>query len=130
MTRSYGDENLKKKKKKKKKKKSTVFLLFCVSVGSFCDELTVVFHLFVRFLLIHELFLGVGGKCWGSFSFFPRLSGPDVGEAGETQPRKEEHENDLHDRKGRKRLLFFFLNHFLYMLVPENTDIYGKWFFT
>lgn len=30
-------------KKKKRKKKSTVFLLFCVSVGSFCDELTVVF---------------------------------------------------------------------------------------
>lgn len=30
-------------KKKQKKKKSTVFLLFCVYVGSFCDELTVVF---------------------------------------------------------------------------------------
>lgn len=51
----------------------------------------------------------------GSFSFFPHLLGPDVGEAGETRPRKEEHKNDLHDRKGRKRLLFFFKSFFIYV---------------
>lgn len=67
--------------------------------------------MFVRFLLIHELFWGGWeGSAGGLFPFFPLLSGPDVGEAGETRPRKEQHKIDSHDRKGRKRLLFF--NHF------------------
>lgn len=48
----------------------------------------------------------------GSFSFFPRSSGPDVGEAGEAWPRKEERKNDLHDRKGRKKTVFFFKSFF------------------
>lgn len=49
---------------------------------------------------------------------------------------KKEHENDLHDgerlrvreKKETDKCLFFII--FLYMLAPENTDIYGKWFFT
>lgn len=62
VRRRNDNENLD-KKKKRKEKKSSVFLLFCVSVGSFCDELTVVFCSFVgvRFLLIHKLLIGVGG---------------------------------------------------------------------
>lgn len=61
-----GDEAL----KKEKKRKPSVFLLFCVSVGSFRDELTMVFvHLFVRFLLIHMLLRGEGRGEGSGFCF-------------------------------------------------------------
>lgn len=35
-----------------------------------------------------------------------------MGEAGEAWPRKEERKNDLHDRKGRKKTVFFFKSFF------------------
>lgn len=61
MKRNNGDEE----------KKSTVFLLFCVSVGSFCDELTVVFCSFVRLFSTNSYAFkgGKGGGLLGSVSF-------------------------------------------------------------
>lgn len=82
----------------------------------------------------------------GSVSFFLlyleqmlRRRGPR-GKKRPSSDRTKERKNDLHDGiKGKKKtdfsfvLFFFLLNRFvffIYMLVPENTDIYGKWFFT
>lgn len=33
-------------------------------------------------------------------------------------------------KKLKTEQFFVFFKSFLYMLIPENTDIYGKWFFT
>lgn len=59
------------------------------------------------------------------------------GEKKKARPKMEEGTKERFARrekeKTRKKLkteFFFFFYHFLYMLVPENTDIYGKWFFT
>lgn len=100
ITRNNGDEEA----QKRKKKKSTVFLLFCVSVGSFCDELTVVFCSFVCSFSTNSYAFkgGRGGGCWVLFPF-PRLSGTAVGRA-EKKPslhRKKERKKDLHDGKRR-----------------------------
>lgn len=59
------------KKGKRQKKKSTVFLLFCVSVGSFRDELTVVFCSFVCSFSTNSYAFtgGRGGGCWVLFPF-------------------------------------------------------------
>lgn len=66
IKRTAGDEG----EKRKKKKKSSVFLLFCVSVGSFCDQLTVVFCSFVcLFSTNSNAFKGVGREVLGSLSF-------------------------------------------------------------
>lgn len=57
------------KKLKKEKKKCTVFLLFCVSVGSFCDELTVVFCSFVCSFSTNSYAFKGGRGVLGSVSF-------------------------------------------------------------
>lgn len=123
----------KKKRKKRKEKKSSVFLLFCVSVGSFCDELTVVFRSFVRvrFLLIHKLLIGAGGVGGAGVCFlFPPLPGTDAAEEGPrgkkrpSSDRTKERKNDLHDGiKGEKKtdfsfvLFFFLLNRFFFLYI-------------
>ena len=82
------------KEKKRKKKKSTVFLLFCVSVDSFCDELTVVFRSFVCSFSTNSYAFkwGEGRGLLGSVSFFVRLSGTDLcrGREEPGPPREEE----------------------------------------
>lgn len=82
MKRNNGDEE---------EKKSTVFLLFCVSVGSFCDELTVVFCSFVRLFSTNSYAFKGGreGGCWVLFPF-PHLSGMDVGWAEKARPSQQE----------------------------------------
>lgn len=67
---------------KKRKKKSSVFLLFCVSVGSFCDELTVVFCSFVRSFSTNSYAFngGRGGEGGAGFCFLP-LVYPDLCQA-------------------------------------------------
>lgn len=87
-----------------------------MSVGSFCDELTVVFRSFVRvrFLLIHKLLIGAGGVGGAGVCFlFPTLPGTDATEEGPREKnrppsdRTKERKNDLHDGiKGKKRLIF------------------------
>lgn len=67
-----------------------MFLLFCVSVGSFCDELTVVFCSFVCSFSTNSYAFkggreGRGGGCWVLFPF-PRLSGTDVGRVEKAPP--------------------------------------------
>lgn len=74
----------------------------------------------------------------GSVSFFPIVPGTDVGRTGRARPPKEEGTKERFARWGKekirkkmRRLNFFYVqSFFIYMLVPENTDIYGKWFFT
>lgn len=126
---------LKKEKKKRKKKTSTVFLLFCVSVGSFCDELTVVFCSFVcSFSTNSYAFNGVKGML--GYVSFPWLIRNRHGQ-GEKNPAPNGRRNKRTictmgkgENEKKKLKTDFFFYHFLYMLVPENTDIYGKWFFT
>lgn len=98
------DESRQKKRKKRKEKKSSVFLLFCVSVGSFCDELTVVFRSFVRvrFLLIHKLLIGAGGVGGAGVCFlFPTLPGTDATEEG---PREKINGRPPTGRRNRRMI--------------------------
>ena len=80
MKRKTGDEE------EEEEKKSTVFLLFCVSVGSFRDELTVVFRSLVHSFSTNSYAFKVGGTgqrgeggCWVPFSLV--FSRKDVGRA-------------------------------------------------
>lgn len=97
--------------------------------------------MFVRFLLIHKLLRGGGGEGGAGVCFlFPILSGTDVGRAWKS-PASNGRRNErtictMGKGENKKKKLktdffcFFVKSFFLYMLVPENTDIYGKWFFT
>lgn len=65
--------------------------------------------------------MGWEGSAGGLFPFFLAYQDQML-EAGETPPRKEEHKNNLHDRKGRKRLLF--LNLFFYICWLRKIQIF------
>lgn len=79
IKRNNSDEDI-----KKKRKKSIVFLVFCVSVGSFCDELTVVFCLFVCLFLFLLICMLLRGEVAGWVSF-PSFVGSGVGRTQEAQ---------------------------------------------
>lgn len=108
-----------KKLKKEEKKKSTVFLLFCVSVGSFCDELTVVFCSFVCSFSTNSYAFTGGGEGGAGFCFlFPRLPGTEVGRAGKARPPREEGRKERFARWEKEKIRKKRLNNdFLFFLV-------------
>ena len=70
-----------------------MFLLFCVSVGSFRDELTVLFRSFVCWFSTNSY--GFLGRV-----YFSRLSGMD---AGENPPLQQEGRKEQRIRRKEKR---------------------------
>lgn len=89
--------------------------------------------------------MGGAGVCF-LFSYFTwsgMLGGGAKGKAppsdGMDEGAEERFARAKEKIKGKKRLflvsifvkiVFDFYIYYIYMLVPENTDIYGKWFFT
>lgn len=76
-----------------------------MSVGSFCDELTVVFCSFVCSFSTNSYAFtgGRGGGCWFLFPF-PRLSGTDAGRAEKARPPREEGTKERFARREKEKI--------------------------